>query len=65
MKPLPLHLKISVIASIISFIVLIVGFIIICASVAGRIQGEEKALAKLQSQNLAEQLSRSDDQIDQ
>lgn len=65
MKPLPLHLKISVIASIISFIVLIVGFIIICASVAGRIQEEEKALAKLQSQNLAEQLSRSNDQIDE
>lgn len=65
MKPLSLHLKISVIASLISFVVLIVGFIIICASIAGRIQEEEKVLARLQSQNLAEQLSISDAQIDE
>jgi two-component system NtrC family sensor kinase len=65
MKPLSLHLKISVTASLISFVVLIVGFIIICASVAGRIQEEEKALAKLQSKNLAEQLSLSNNQIDE
>lgn len=65
MKPLSLHLKISIIASAISFIVLIVGFIIICASIAGRIQEEEKTLAKLQAENLAEQLSLSQNQLDQ
>lgn len=65
MKPLPLHLKISLIASIISFVVLIVGFIIICANIAGKIQEEEKTLAKLQSENLAEQLSLSQGSVDQ
>ncbi len=65
MKPFPLHLKISIIASLISCAVLVVGFIIICASIAGRIQEEEKALARLQSQNLAEQISLSENQVDE
>ncbi|MBX7169365.1 MAG: ATP-binding protein [Pyrinomonadaceae bacterium] len=64
MKPLPLHLKISLIASIISFVVLVVGYIIICANIAGKIQEKEKELAKLQAKNLAEQLSISQEIID-
>lgn len=64
MKPLPLYLKISLIASIISFVVLVVGYIIICANIAGKIQEEEKELAKLQAKNLAEQLSISQEIID-
>ena len=65
MKSLPLHLKVSIIASAISFIILLSGFIIICANIADRIQEEEKILAKYQTSNLAEQLSIQNSQIDE
>lgn len=61
---MPLHLKISLIASSVSFIVLLVGFIIICASVAGKVQEDQKAFARLEAKNLAEQISASRDSVD-
>lgn len=65
MRSFPLHLKISIIASTISFVILLVGFIIICANIADRIQDEERILAKFQTANLAEQLSIQNSQVDE
>ncbi|MCY7376908.1 MAG: hypothetical protein LH472_13190 [Pyrinomonadaceae bacterium] len=57
MKYFPLHIKTALLASLVSFVVLIVGLLVVSASVAKQIQAEQKELAALQAENLAEQLS--------
>ncbi|MDQ2746413.1 MAG: ATP-binding protein [Acidobacteriota bacterium] len=57
MKYFPLHIKTALLASLVSFVVLIVGLIVVSANVAKQIQAEQKELAALQAENLAGQLS--------
>jgi len=64
MKYFPLHIKTALLASVISFFVLIVGLIVVSASIARQIQAEQKALAALQAENLAEQLSITESNFD-
>ena len=56
MKYFPLHIKTALLASLVSFVVLIVGLIVVSANVAKQIQAEQKELAALQAENLAGQL---------
>lgn len=64
MKFFPLHIKTALLASGVSFIVLIVGLVVISASIARQIQTEQKQLATLQAENLAEQLSAAQNRFD-
>ena len=64
MKFFPLHIKTALLASCVSFVVLIVGLIVISANIAKQIQAEQKELAALQAENLAEQLSAAQNQFD-
>lgn len=54
---LPLHIKTAVLASLISLVVLAGGLIVVSASIAKQIQSEQKELAALGAENLAEELS--------
>lgn len=64
MKFFPLHIKTALLASGVSFIVLIVGLVVISASIARQIQTEQKQLAALQAENLAERLSAAQNRFD-
>ena len=64
MKFFPLHIKTALLASGVSFVVLIVGLIVISANIAKQIQAEQRELAALQAENLAEQLSATPNQFD-
>lgn len=64
MKFFPLHVKTALLASGVSFLVLIAAFLVVSASVARQIQDEQKQLAALQAENLAEQLSSAQNRFD-
>ncbi len=64
MKFFPLHIKTALLASLISFVVLVVGLIVVSANIAKQIQAEQKELAALQAENLAEKLSLTQNQFD-
>lgn len=57
MKYVPLHIKTAILASILAMAALIVGITIMSVSLAQQIRNEQKQLAVLQAENLAEQLS--------
>jgi two-component system, NtrC family, sensor kinase len=64
MRQIKLHLKTSFLASLVAFIALISAFFAASGSFAGQVQTEQKELAKLQAENLAEHLSTFPEQID-
>lgn len=64
MKSFSLHTKTAAVASAISFVILTVAFIVISASVANQAQTEQKELAALQAENLAEELSSTENRFD-
>lgn len=57
MSFLPLHIRTAILASIISLVILFVGFIVYSASFAKQVQNEQRELTALYAENLAEQLS--------
>ena len=63
MPTLKLHIKTALIASAVALVLLIVSFLVISANIASQIQTEQKELAQLQAENLAEHLSASPEQI--
>jgi two-component system, NtrC family, sensor kinase len=63
MSSLKLHIKTALIASAVALVLLIVSFLVISANIASQIQAEQKELAQLQAENLAENLSVSPEQI--
>lgn len=64
MKSLPLHVKTAIFASLISMMALVSSLLIFSFTAARRFQQEQKQLATLQAENLAEQLSMNTDLID-
>ncbi len=64
MKFFPLHIKTALLASLISFAVLVVGLVVVSANIARKIQNAQKELAVLQVENLVEQLSSTQDSFD-
>src|SRR5215204_1753906 len=64
MRAFPLHIKTTVLASIVSLVVSLVGLIVVSASIAKQIHEEQKQLALLQAENLAEQLSAVQNPLD-
>jgi signal transduction histidine kinase len=63
MPSLKLHLKTALIASAVALVLLTVSLLVISANIATQIQSEQKELAQLQAQNLAESLTLSPEQI--
>ena len=63
MPSLKLHIKTALLASAVALVLLIISFLVISANIASQIQGEQKELAILQAENLAENLSLSPEQI--
>jgi two-component system, NtrC family, sensor kinase len=57
MPSLKLHIKTALLASAVALVLLIVSFLVVSANIASQIQTEQKELAKLQAENLAENLS--------
>lgn len=57
MKPLKLHLKTSLLASAVALVVLLVALLLISVRVANQIRDEQKQLAELEAENLAQHLS--------
>ncbi|MCS6875157.1 MAG: ATP-binding protein [Pyrinomonadaceae bacterium] len=57
MKGIPLHIRTAAFASLISLVALVLSLLIFSFSVAERFQQEQKQLATLQAENLAERLS--------
>ncbi len=57
MSPLKLHLKTALLASAVALVVLVVALLLISARVANQVRDEQKQLAQLQAENLAEHLS--------
>lgn len=64
MKFLPLHIKTAILVSVISIVVLLGGLLVSRANIAKQIQEEQKQIAALQAENLAEQLSRTQAPLD-
>jgi two-component system, NtrC family, sensor kinase len=64
MNQLKLHLKTSILASLVAMIALLSAFFVASGNFANQVQTEQKQLAKLQAENLAEHLSRFPEQID-
>jgi two-component system, NtrC family, sensor kinase len=64
MRQLKLHLKTSILASVIAITALISAFFVASGNFANQVQAEQKQLAKLQAENLAEHLSTFPEQID-
>ncbi len=64
MQPLKLHLKTALLASAVALIALMVALLLISARVANQVRDEQKQLAQLQADNLAEHLSLFPAQID-
>ncbi len=65
MKPFKLHLKTALLASALALVALTVALLLISARVANQVQDEQKELARLQADNLAEHLSLFPAQIDE
>ncbi len=65
MKPFKLHLKTALLASAVALIALTVALLLISARVANQFRNEQKQLAQLQAENLAEHLSLFPGQIDE
>ncbi|MDQ6786468.1 MAG: hypothetical protein M3033_06570, partial [Acidobacteriota bacterium] len=65
MSPLKLHLKTALLASVVALVVLFVALLLISTRVAGQVRDEQKQLAQLQAENLAEHLSLFPTQIDE
>ena len=57
MPSLKLHIKTALIASAVALVLLIISFLVIGANIATQIQAEQKQLAQLEAENLAENLS--------
>ncbi len=57
MPSLKLHIKTALLASAVALVLLTISFLVISANIASQIQAEQKELAKLQAENLAENLS--------
>jgi two-component system, NtrC family, sensor kinase len=57
MKPFKLHLKTALLASAVALVALTVALLLISARVANQFRNEQKQLAQLQAENLAEHLS--------
>lgn len=64
MKPLGLHLKTALLASAVALAVLFVALFLISARVARQVRDEQKQLAQLEADNLAEHLSLFPEQLD-
>lgn len=64
MKPLGLHLKTALLASAVALAVLFVALFLISARVARQVRDEQKQLAQLEADNLAEHLSLFPEQFD-
>ncbi len=65
MKPLKLHLKTALLASVVALVALTVALLLISARVANQFRNEQKQLAQLQAENLAERLSLFPAQFDE
>ena len=65
MKPLKLHLKTALLASAVALVILVVALLLISARVAKQVRDEQKQLAQLAAENLAEHLAFFPEQIDQ
>ncbi len=65
MKPLKLHLKTALLASAVALVILAVALLLISARVAKQVRDEQKQLAQLSADNLAEHLAFFPEQIDQ
>lgn len=65
MKPFKLHLKTALLASAVALVALTVALLLISARVASQVRDEQKQLAQLQADNLAEHLSLFPAQFDQ
>ncbi len=65
MKPFTLHLKTALLASAVALVALMVALFLISARVADRLRLEQKQLAQLQAENLAEHLSLFPTQINE
>lgn len=65
MSPLKLHLKTALLASAVALAVLVVALLLISTRVANQVRDEQKQLAQLQAENLAEHLSLFPTQIDE
>jgi two-component system, NtrC family, sensor kinase len=57
MPSLKLHIKTALLASSVALVLLVVSFLVSSANIASQIQAEQKALAQLQAENLAKNLS--------
>ena len=64
MKPLKLHLKTALLASAVALVALTGALLLISARVANQFRNEQKQLAQLQAENLAEHLSLFPNQFD-
>ncbi len=64
LPPLKLHLKTALLASAVALVVLFVALLLISARVANQVREEQKQLAQLEAENLAEHLSLFPAQID-
>lgn len=65
MKPFKLHLKTALLASAVALVALTVALLLISARVANQFRNEQKQLAQLQAENLAEHISLFPAQIDE
>ena len=65
MKPFKLHLKTALLASAVALVALTVALLLISARVANQFRNEQKQLAQLQAENLAEHLSLFPTQFDE
>ncbi len=65
MKSLKLHIKTALLASAVALVVLIVALLLISVRVANQFRDEQKQLAQLEAENLAEHLSLFPENIDQ
>ena len=65
MKSLNLHIKTALLASAVAIVILTVALLLISARVANQVRDEQKHLAQLQADNLAEHLSLFPLQIDE
>ncbi len=63
MPSLKLHIKTALLASVVALVLLVISFLVISANIASQIQSQQKELATLQAQNLADNLSLSPEQI--
>ena len=65
MKSLKLHIKTALLASAVTLVALIVALLLISVRVANQFRDEQKHLAQLEAENLAEHLSLFPEQIGQ